>query len=421
MATIVFGAVGSLIGGPIGGSIGALLGRQVDGVILGNGNRDSGRLSDLTVTTSTYGDAIPRVFGTMRMPGSIIWSTDLVEHSDRASASKSSPTVTTYTYSVSFAVALSSRPIAGIGRIWADGNLLRGAAGDLKVGGAMRLYTGQYDQPADSLIAAAEGASRAPGHRGLAYVVFEDLDLSTFYNRIPTLNFEVIADEAPLALAQVLSDVDDLSCEVSLGELIGLSSDGPYQDVLSLLDPFYPMACDAGGTSITIARELFQTGPLALGEAAVVVRDDAFGGASGFAHNRSPLPLRPPEVLRYYDVDRDYQPGLQRALGRAGSGQPQTIDLPAALNAINARTLAERMARKADWSRDSISWRTAQLDTAIAPGSVVSVPNQPGSWRVGDWEWRDGGVEITLTRVLPSGADLAAGMPADGGRAVTAV
>jgi hypothetical protein len=85
MATIAFGAIGSLIGGPIGASIGTLLGRQVDGVVFGNGNRDSGRLKDLTATTSTYGEAIPRVFGRMRMPGSIIWSTDLVEHSERAS------------------------------------------------------------------------------------------------------------------------------------------------------------------------------------------------------------------------------------------------------------------------------------------------------------------------------------------------
>ena len=48
---------------------------------------------------------------------------------------KGKPKVTTYSYTASFAVALASRPIAGIGRIWADGNLLRGAAGDLKTGG----------------------------------------------------------------------------------------------------------------------------------------------------------------------------------------------------------------------------------------------------------------------------------------------
>src|SRR6185369_1856498 len=36
-----------------------------------------------------------------------------------------------------------------------------------------------------------EGAGNVPAHRGMAYVVFTDWDLSPFYNRIPNLSFEV--------------------------------------------------------------------------------------------------------------------------------------------------------------------------------------------------------------------------------------
>ena len=195
MATLVFSAIGTLVGGPIGGAIGALAGRQVDAAIIGSPNRHGPRLKELAVTTSSYGSVLPRHFGRVRAPGSIIWATELVEHSETRGGGKGGPSLTSYTYSASFAVALASRPIEGIGRIWADGNLLRGEAGDLKTGGAMRIYTGRGDQEPDPLIAEVEGADKTPAYRGLAYVVFEDLELIDFHNRIPALTFEIIADE----------------------------------------------------------------------------------------------------------------------------------------------------------------------------------------------------------------------------------
>ena len=48
-------------------------------------------------------------------------------------------------------------------------------------------------------------------------------------------------------------------------------------------------------------------------DAAIAVDDDAFGGASGFARRRAAEPPAPAAILRYYDITRDYQPGLQRA------------------------------------------------------------------------------------------------------------
>lgn len=60
-------------------------------------------------------------------------------------------------------------------RIWADGKLLRGAAGDLKIQAVMRVYLSHGDQGIDLLLAAAEGVALTPAHRGTAYVVFEDL------------------------------------------------------------------------------------------------------------------------------------------------------------------------------------------------------------------------------------------------------
>ena len=194
MATLVLTAVGTAIGGPIGGAIGALIGRGVDQAVLFKPKGRKGpRLSDLQVQTSTYGSQIPKLFGMMRVAGTVIWATDLRESKEKSGGGKGKPSVTTYSYSASLAVALSARAAQGIGRIWADGNLLRGAAGDFKTGvGAFRFYAGAEDQEVDPLIAAAEGVSVTPAHRGMAYAVFEDLALADYGNRIPSLTFEVI-------------------------------------------------------------------------------------------------------------------------------------------------------------------------------------------------------------------------------------
>ena len=76
-----------------------------------------------------------------------------------------------------------------IGRIWADGQAVDQA------GLTWRLHTGSEDQLPDPLIAAIEG--QAPAYRGTAYVVFENLDLTPYGNRIPQFNFEVFRRPAP--------------------------------------------------------------------------------------------------------------------------------------------------------------------------------------------------------------------------------
>jgi hypothetical protein len=416
MATIVFTALGTLLGGPLGGALGAFAGRQVDGLIFGAPPREGPRLKDLAVTSSSYGTPIPRHFGRMRVAGSVIWSTDLVEHA-HTEGGKGQPSITTYSYSASFAVALASREIVGIGRIWADGNLLRGAAGDLKVGGALRLYGGTREQSADPLIAAAEGAETCPAFRGIAYVVFEDLQLEEFGNRIPALTFEVLADSDPLSLDLVFADtLDTVDAELALPGLIGLSCEGPLGAMLEQLDSLFPMDCDATAAALTIAPERLQALPVALGEASLSIRDDEFGAGAGFNRRRGGAAQNPIGGLRYYDVDRDYQPGLQRAPGRPAPGERATIELPATLAADDARHLVSGAAKRSGLARESLSWRSAQLDPAVAPGTIVTVPGQAGQWRVADWEWRDSGVELSLVRLPPPALAAAAIGGGDPGR-----
>lgn len=401
MATLVFSAIGTLLGGPIGGAIGALAGRQVDALIFAPSARQGPRLTELSLSASSYGLAVPRQHGRVRSGGQVIWATDLVEQKDRQGGGKGRPATVTYTYSASFAVALSSRPIQGVGRIWADGKLLRGAGGDLKVGGTLRVHTGHGDQAADPLLAAAEGG-QCPAYRGLAYVVFEGLQLSEYGNRIPALSFEILADSGPLDLQAMLDPVvSDCDASVTLDGLEGLTVESSPGDLLALLEPLYPLDCDACDMQLTIRPERSQAAPFALPEPAIASAPEDFGGKAGFARRRGLNREAPVSVLRHYDPDRDYLPGAQRAQGAPAPGQPRVLELPATITAAAARQLIDAAARRRVWARHSLAWRVSQLDPAIRPGTLVSLPGETGRWRVKAWEWRSDGVELMLERVAP--------------------
>ncbi len=411
MATLVLGAIGTLVGGPIGGAIGALAGRQIDSQIMGRGGSEGPRLKDLALTTSSYGNAIPRHFGRMRTAGAIIWSTDLVENRESSGGGKGKPKTTTFSYTTSFAVALSSRPILDIGKIWADGNLLRGAAGDLKTGGTFRLHRGHGGQPVDPLIAAAEGA-RCPAFRNCAYVVFEDLDLSDFGNRIPALTFEVIADDGQISVAHLMPpESNNFQCDIALPVLQGLSYEGgSLANTLAIIDTLFPISSDAGGSVLTLSDASIPAAvPVPLPEATGSWNDDDFGSQSGASRSRRSSSEDTPDALRYYDVARDYQPGIQRADGRARAGQSRTLEFPGAMDATGARSLANRAALRTSWLRETMSWRIAELDPEMAPGKTVKAPDIPGLWTIANWEWRETGIELQLTRLPPFTASTPAG------------
>ncbi len=207
MATLVLGVAGAAIGGSIGSAIlgvsaatiGAFIGSTVGSVVdswivssLAPTQRIEGaRLDTLRITSSTEGAVIPRLYGRMRMGGNIIWATDFREETRTTTqgggkgGGGGKVKTTEYLYYASFAVALCEGEITGIGRIWADGKPL-----DM-TGITWRWYPGNEVQTADPFISAKMGVANTAAYRGTAYVVFEELALATFGNRLPQLSFEV--------------------------------------------------------------------------------------------------------------------------------------------------------------------------------------------------------------------------------------
>jgi hypothetical protein len=194
MASVVLNVVGGAIAGPIGAAIGSIVGAVIDSRIVAaltpEQRIEGPRLEDIRVTTSTEGAVIPRVHGRMRIGGNIIWATDFREekHTTSSGGGKGGgggTTTTEFFYFCSFAVALCEGPIARIGRVWADGKPF-----DLK-GVTYRVHRGTETQERDPLIRGMMGDNETPAYRGVAYVVFDDLPLKDFGNRIPQLSFEV--------------------------------------------------------------------------------------------------------------------------------------------------------------------------------------------------------------------------------------
>lgn len=424
MATLLLTAVGTALGGPLGGAIGSIIGQQVDMALLARSDIRGPRLKDLTVQTSSYGAPLPLHFGRIRAAGTVIWSTELIERTEQQGGGKGRPSATTYAYSASFAVALSARPIAGVGRIWADGNLLRGAAGDLKTGGSLRVYTGHGDQGVDPLMAQAEGVDHCPAFRQTAYVVFEDLELADFGNRLPSLTFEILAEPEGTSLQDILTVVaPDVRYIGAPRALAGFTIDrGTAADTLEALSAAFPLACGIWGEGVQIVdaetiQSTAQAATPATLPACVSLSREASGEAAqqtGISIRRAGQPRHRSTALRYYDVDRDYQPGLQRGQGRTEPGEVQVVELPAAMTAAEARGLADAISRQSSRAPETALYRLAQVDRRFAPGCLVRIPNQSGIWRVDQWEWQAEAVSLNLTLLHRTGEPVA--RAADAGR-----
>jgi hypothetical protein len=140
MATVVLTAVGALVGGPIGAAVGAVVGQAVDARIFGPKARHGPRLGDLAVQTSSYGTPIPKMFGTMRAAGTVIWATDLRETRASSGGGKGRPNRSAIPTPHPLPWRCRLGRSGTVSRIWADGKLLRGAAGDFKTETKFRLH-----------------------------------------------------------------------------------------------------------------------------------------------------------------------------------------------------------------------------------------------------------------------------------------
>lgn len=419
MAVLALGFVGTAIGGSIGGtvlgvaasSIGGFLGSQVGGLLdnmLFGGTKVQGpRLEDKRVQVSTYGAAIPRVWGPEnRLAGLVFWSTGLIETENTDSqGGKGGPSVetTTYSYAVSFALLLAEgRTYQGVKRVYANNKLIydRDGTGSPPVTqtlfDSLTFYPGNGTQNPDPVIESYLGAGNAPAYRHSCYIVIENLQLADFGNRLPNIEVELEAD-TEIALSEVVQDIC-VKCGVDPNEI----STGSLRDVnvrgfaitssARGIDGLQPLAlaysfdvAEQGGNMRFITRGLAPRGTLELGELG------AFEG--GLDGTEPPEPIRfdllpvvglPREaVVSFSDPDRDYQRNAQPSRRQFGDAESNlSYDLPLTLDVNSGRQIADRMLYEAWIARRTIGTSSNDRARHMRAGDVYFVPSPAGLTRV---------------------------------------
>lgn len=429
MATLILGTIGRIVAGPVGGIVGTLLGGGIDrGVVGGGRGREQGRTGNLAIQSATYGEPIPLIVGRMRAAGNLIWTSGIREAAATTGGGKGWAASASFSYSASFAVGLAGLRIAGVGRIWADGTLLRDAAGAFANPLTMRIHIGDADQDVDPLIAAAEGSGTTPAYRGLAYVVFQDMPLGEFGNRIPNLTFEIVGvaegpHADPLAIGDVVrrlaaaAGYEALSVAGQFPALSGYIAGG----VGSLADALAPLlavsdaaiTADENGLRIVgwgDVSDVVQTGALDArrpGDARLPERQ-----------RRAAADAQPASLeLAFYDISRDYQPGLQRARRSAAAGIEHR-SVAAAMSPIEAKALAVQLLIDGQSAgvqrRARLSWRYV----GIGPGALIRFADDPNIWRVREARFENFIVHLELERRLARAAGGPVSRVADGGLAL---
>lgn len=176
----------------------AAVGSFIDNRLFGIGNQtiqqEGPRLTEISLSTSSQGQSIKRLFGRSRIGGNLIWATNFTETETTTSETQGgkggggsvTTTTTAYTYSISFAIAFcEGSDLTSLGRIWFDGRQV-----DISQY-RYEFHKGSDDQAVDTTILNVEGAENAPAYRGIAYIVFEDLPLGDYGNRIPQVTAEI--------------------------------------------------------------------------------------------------------------------------------------------------------------------------------------------------------------------------------------
>jgi hypothetical protein len=387
--------MGAQIGMTVGGIIDPPDGPELEGP----------RLQDKQIIVSTYGDAIPLIYGPEnRCSGNVIWSTGLIETAEEEDAGGGGKgggggaTQTNYSYRISFALAMGAGVMVGVNRIWANSKLIYDATGIAvpavdpvngqivtkafdthSVMEEMHFWPGTAVQVRDSWIQSTTPTT--PAYRNIAYIVFKDMQLADFGNRIPNIEVE-ISGGAITNVAAVVQDigrrvgVNDISVTGLTDELRGLVIARSVQ----ASGVFAPLAvaynfdlAEQAGQVRCVKRGAGMKGVIPVGD---------MGAVEGADNTTEPARFKtvtglemPKEVsLTHLDPALDYQINSQRAFKDVGNAANiLSVELPLTIGVDEARRIADRTLWEAWTARRSVDFSVTDKWVRRSSGDVVGV------------------------------------------------
>lgn len=408
---VLGGAAGAVVGffvggGPAGAIYGAQIGMTVGGLIdPPDGPQLEGpRLQEKQIIVSTYGNPIPLIYGPEnRASGNVIWSTGLIETSEEEDSGGGKgggggASTTTYSYRVSFALAMGAGSMVGVNRIWANSKLIYDATGltlpavdpvngqiVTKAMGAhsvmeeMHFWPGSAVQVCDSWIQSLSPTT--PAYRNIAYIVFKDMQLADFGNRLPNIEVE-IAGSATTNVAAVVQDIArrvgvfDISVAGLTDTLRGLviARAAQASGVLTPLAIAYNFdLAEQAGQVRCIKRGTGMKGVIPIEDMGAVEGADNSAEPARF---KSVTALEMPKevTLTHLDPALDYQINSQRAFKDIGNAENKlNVELPLTLDIDSARRIADRTLWEAWTARRSVSFSLTDKWVRRSSGDVLGV------------------------------------------------
>lgn len=404
----------------IGGSI-------LSQLLAGTTKTEGPRLSDLKVQVSTYGNAIPRVYGeAVRTAGNVIDKSDLHERKKKKRKKMLGIVMasnTTYFYSVDLVILIceGQLPDNALRRVFAagkvvfdrdapaavaptdpDGGIFSEGAGVLfgdanknkthALFSRLTFYPGSATQDIDPLVQALHPGEAVPAYRHSAYVVIEGLQLADYGNGIPNIEFEYETN-----FTTVRSAIEDLAsfADVTL-------NGGPMSDPLrgyvvakagSVWDAIEPLAGVFSFDLITDGGD-FRAIRRGTGMRTILTTED-FAGRDAKEQakdlwdlSRKDANTFPDEVnVTYFDIDRDYQPNTQRAFRNESFAKNKVdVEVAVVLNADEGRSVAGRTLAESIASAGAVKLYLVSKYRWLRGADVIGVPidGEIYSFRIGN-------------------------------------
>ncbi|WP_162487170.1 MULTISPECIES: phage tail protein [unclassified Variovorax] len=214
---VVGGVIGSFFGVP---QLGFIAGSLVGGLLTEGEKTEGPRLDSLKVQVSTYGAGIPVLYGTERIGGNVVWSTDKLEFESTTDVGKGGGAEhTDYRYFVQMRIALCETPRDGstvsLVQIFQDGKLKWDARSGLPISTALAseenlfafftLYQGHSDQLPDAIEEIyAGGAGSVPAYRGVVSIAMRAIECPG--GRVPQFSFVLSTSSATVIEVNELAD-----------------------------------------------------------------------------------------------------------------------------------------------------------------------------------------------------------------------
>ena len=376
-------------------------------------NQAGPRLNDLSAPKSSYGAGIPRIYGSVRVAGNLIWASNIRETVTTTQSSSggkgggggTTTNSTTYTYNASFAVLLGEGQITGIKRIWLNSKLVYNIAPDadadtynssINFANKIRIYSGSESQGQDSLIAATQGAGDTPAYRGRSYIVFDDIPLEEWGNRLPAVSVEVVQNgyldggrlwSVPTSIGAIAQDICSRVgfnlADLDTTEVNDIAVQGFWtntsisaRDALGQLQKVFFFDVIESGGKLKFIKQIRLGNPLAIPLADLSTHEYGQERPDDFNSIRTQDTEILDEVsVTYLDIDFAYQQASQSAKRQISPNKNKNdLKFDVVLAASTALAVAQKTLYLGWAQRRRFTFTLPLKYSTLEPGDIASIP-----------------------------------------------